>query len=51
MIFRQAGRKNGKGRFAWSDGSMYEAVGLWPLATDGISGENHRWNTGETPVV
>lgn len=21
----QAGRKNGKGRFAWSDGSMYEA--------------------------
>ena len=23
---RQAGRKNGKGRFAWSDGSMYEAA-------------------------
>ena len=27
----EAGRKNGKGHFGWSDGSMYEAggLGLW----------------------
>ena len=24
----EAGRKNGKGHFGWSDGSMYEAGGV-----------------------